>query len=146
MGMVPGGGQPSLCAILANPARRPSETGAMNHGSKKIVRHEALRRPLKERWGGTQAFRIIQPGKKEHPRRQRPQVGQPREEQCPQVVDQKAFDHLSPEELVARKEQQPRLFRTQEDHCAPKDRTGAQARYPREAGGDHDGEAGRAPG
>lgn len=65
-GMRAGNLEPRLCAILATAARQPSETGAKNNGCKKIVRHEALRRPPKGRCD-TQAFRIIQPGKERCP-------------------------------------------------------------------------------
>ena len=97
----------------------------MNHGSKKIVRHEALRRPLPKGRCDTQAFRIIQPGKAR-----------------PQVFDQKALDRVETE-----KHQPPHLFHAQEDDRPPQEgRSGAQAGDPCEAGGEDDSQAGRTPG
>lgn len=104
----------------------------MNHGSSKIVRHEALRRPPKGRCD-TQAFRIIQPGKEQYP-----EVDPPNGWQRPQVLDQKAL-HVGTEERPS-----PYLFRAQEDHHPAEAKS--EPRDPREAGGEDDGQAGSAPG
>ena len=135
---LPGNGPPWLCAILASAARRPSETGAENHGSKKIVRHQALL-PPQERQCDAQTFRIIQPGTEKHPEDDRPQ------EKRSQVFDQKALDH-GPEERVARDEHAAQILRAQEDRFPPQDWNGAEAREARPAGGEDDRPTGCAPG